>query len=212
MKKRSVRVIIASEYPAVRHFLRGAIEKSGTVVVGQAENAGRALALARNLRPDIAVIDCFLPHAIGLDGIPLTRAGGFDAAWTISEEIPNTKVVIVNNLDNKIMPEHALSSDAFLSKESDVPFSLQELETEPSASGGPVFANMHVRTQTTAAQRLTSMSDKAVLFGGLGILGGLTLMLTVIFAAAGVLLTVAGASAVLFGLAAKYAACKKFIR
>lgn len=39
-------------------------EKAGAVIVGEAENAIKALALARNLGPGIVVIDSCLPQSI----------------------------------------------------------------------------------------------------------------------------------------------------
>src|SRR3989304_4521002 len=101
MEKRSLRVIVASERPEMRYFLRGIVEQEGqTVIVGQAENGIKALALARNLRPDVVVVDCYLPHA-----------GGLDTAQKISEEIPNTKVILLRNLDKEVLAESSLGSD-----------------------------------------------------------------------------------------------------
>jgi CheY-like chemotaxis protein len=97
MQRQNVRVILASEHPEVRHFLREVVEEeSGAVILGQAENATKALALAKHLRPDVAIIDCYLPHTMGSDTVPLSRVGGLDVAESISEEIPDTKVVLLN--------------------------------------------------------------------------------------------------------------------
>lgn len=212
MQRQNVQVILASEYPQARYFLRQVVEEeAGAVIVGQAENATRALTLARNLRPDVAIIDCYLPHAIGLETVPLSRVGGLDTAQTISEEIPNTRVILLINIDVKALPERGLGSDvaAFFSREgtgATIPFTVQKLCHEVEKLSTPIFANVEVKPRSAFWQKVSSVSDKAILFGGLGILAGLSLMLTMILAGAGVFLAVAGAVTMLLGLAGKLAA------
>ncbi len=68
MKQQSIRVMRASEYPEMRTFLREIVEaEDRAVIVGQAENATRALTLAKNLRPDVAIIDSYLPINMVMD-------------------------------------------------------------------------------------------------------------------------------------------------
>ena len=64
--------------------------------VGEVENATKALTLAKTLRPDIAVIDSCLPNAVGLDVSPI-----------IYEQMPEVRVILVNNLDANVAPENA---------------------------------------------------------------------------------------------------------
>ncbi len=209
MQRQDLRVIVASEYPRVQYFLRDVVEEeAGAVIVGQAENATKALTLARSLRPDIAIIDCYLPYAVGLDTLPPSRIGGLDTAQTISQEIPNTRVILLNNLDTEVLPEHVLGSGvtAFFSRKtnrSNTPFTLQELYQEAEPLSSFVFANVNVQARATLRQKVADLSDKAILFGGLGILGGLALMITAILAGAGVFLAAAGAAAMFLGLAGK---------
>ena len=182
MQRQNVRVILASEYPEVRHFLREVVEEeTGAVFLGQAENATKALTLARRLRPDVAIIDCYLPHDIGLDTVSLSRIGGLDTAQTISEEIPNIRVILLNNLDTVILPDRSLNQDvaAIFSMErmaTNIPFTLQDLCHEVVPSNALVFANVETKQGATIRQD--------VLFGGLGILGGLMLMVALAFAGA----------------------------
>lgn len=212
MQEQNARVMLASEYSEVRHFLREVVEEQGgVVIVGEAENVTRALTLARNLRPDIAVIDCCLPHAVGLDSIPLSRIGGLDIAQTISEEIPNTRVILVTNLDIKIAPEDVWGSDrtvCFYREKigANIPFTLQELCLEVVQSSVLVFTNIEVKPPVALRQKVANISDKAILFGGLGILGGWFLIITMMFAQVGAFLALAGVVTLLFALAAKLTA------
>ncbi len=209
MQRQDVRIMLASEHSEVRYFLREVVEEeAGVVIVGQAENATKALTLARNLRPDVAIIDSHLPHAVGLDTIPLSRIGGLDTAQTISEEIPNTQVILLSNLNEAVLPKQNLGSDVdtFFSREiigTNTPFTLQKLYHEAEQLSILVFANVEVKQRAALSQKVANISDKAILFGGFGILGGLALMLTVVLAGAGVFLAAAGAATVFLGLAGK---------
>lgn len=209
MKQQSIRVMLASEYPEIRSFLKEIVEaEDKTVIVGQAGNAIKALALAKNLRPDVAIIDSYLPHIIGLDTIPLSRIGGLDTAQIISEEIPDIRVVLLNSPQDRVSPERswALGSGASLCKESQgacIPFTLGELEQETVPSGALVFANVEADTEAALSRKVTSLSDKAIFFGALGILGGWMLIITMFLAGAGVFVALAGVATMLLGLAGK---------
>lgn len=212
MRRQNVRVILASEHPQVRYFLKEVIEEDpGTVVVGQAENAAKALTLARNLRPDFAVIDSYLPHTIGVDSIPLSRAGGLDTALAISEEVQNAQVVLVTNMDVAISSEDRLGPGlavSFSKKElaASIPFKLRELYHGDTILPHPhalVFANVEVKPQPTLEKKGTSTSDAAIFLGGIGLLVGLVLTATMFLAGVGAFLALAGGVTVFLGVAWK---------
>ena len=212
MKNKNVRVIVASERPEVQYFLRGLVEDRGKVVtVGQAQNAPEALTLARNLRPDVAIIDCYLPCVVGLDTIPLSRTGGLDIAQTISEEIPNTRVILLNNLDTGIVPARALAGGtggacAQASGGDEVPLSSEDLSDKFVQPNALVFAKIEVKPEAPFRRQNASLSEKTIFFGCLGIAGGWLLTITMVLAPVGVTLASVGAAAVLFGLAVKLTA------
>jgi len=209
MERKDVRVIVASESPKVQYFLREVVEEEGGVAtVGQAQDASEVLTLARNLSPDVAIIDCYLPYVVGFDDIPLSRIGGLDIAQAISGEIPNIRVILLNNLDAEVSSGYGLGLGkvVFFSRKtngSNTPFTLQQLyqETEPPSS--LVFANVEVKQQVVLRQKVASISDKAIFFGGLAIAGGWLLTITMVFAPVGVPLALAGVATMLLGLAVK---------
>ncbi len=211
MQKQIARVILASEYPEVQHFLREVIEgEPGTVVIGQAENATKALTLARNLRPDFAIIDSYLPHTIGLDTVPLSRAGGFDTAQAISEEIPNARVILVTNMDAGINLGGSLGPDLALSfskkeLEATVPLKLREIRCDPIQPCPLVFANVEMGPRAKLEQKSNDISDTAMFLGGLGILIGLGLTATMFLAGVGAFIALAGGVAIFLGVAGKLA-------
>lgn len=216
----NMRVMLASEYPHVRHLLNELAKREpDAVVVGQAENGIKATALARSLKPDVAVLDFHLPHTVGLDTIPLSRVSGLDTALAISESSPNTRVIVVGNLDTRAIQEQGpgLAYEVCLSTQTAVaslPLMLREVSRRNgSQPGGVVFANvetnaaviagMQVKERKLLRQRIAENSDKAILLGGLAILGGLFAMITVILAPVGILLVAGGAGSMLLGAAAK---------
>ncbi len=209
MENKNVRVIVASERPDVQYFLREIVEDRGKIVtVGQAQNAPEALTLVRNLRPDIAIIDCYLPCVIGLDPIPLSRTCGLDIAQTISEEIPNTRVILLNNLDTGIVPNRPLTTGvgavySIVSQGVDVPLTSEDLSDKLVQPNALVFANIEVRPEAPFRRPNASLTEKTIFFGCLGIAGGWLLAITMVLAPVGVMLASIGAASVLFGLTVK---------
>ncbi len=218
MQRQKVGVILASEYPEVRHCLREAVaEEDGAVILGEAENATKTLTLARHLRPDVAIIDCYLPHAIGLDTVPLSRMGGLDIAQHISEELPNTQVILVNNLDNGVLLADGPSSDvtAVFSIEREgatTALALQDLYHQMAQLNTLVFANVLVRPKASLRRKAISLRGEDLVFGGLGIIGGLGLIAVLVFVKAWLVLALAGAIAVGFGIAGIWKKAKQGVR
>jgi len=60
--------LLADDHPAVIAFVRGVIEEHGLKIVGPATTGPEALALARDQRPSVALVDLRMP---GVDGFEL---------------------------------------------------------------------------------------------------------------------------------------------
>jgi DNA-binding NarL/FixJ family response regulator len=82
-----MRVLIADDHPIVRKGLRRLLESSGIDVVAEAVDAREALRLAVEERPDVAVLDLFMP-----------AGGGLEATRRILRERPGTRVVVVSGV------------------------------------------------------------------------------------------------------------------
>ena len=210
MQKQNVRVVLASEHPQMRHFLSEVIEKEdGIDITGQARDANKALTLVKNLRPDVAVVDCYLPYDAGLEAIPMSRINGLDTAQAILEEIPNTRVLLLSNLNAEALPGGNLNADntAFFSREKNgvnIPVTLQGLYQEMLLPGAVVFADVGVKQLEPLQQQVTRISDKFIFFGALGLAAGWLLTLTIFLAwPVGVFLALTGGVTVLLGLAGK---------
>jgi len=79
------RVLLADDHALVRYALRSLLEMSGAEVVGEADQGRDMLRLARELEPDVAILDITMP---GLNGI--------DAAEMLRDQCPRTRIVILS--------------------------------------------------------------------------------------------------------------------
>jgi len=66
-----LRVLIADDEAIIRMGLRKMLEEMGHQVVGVAADGIRAVELARQTRPDLAILDIKMP---GMDGLEAARA------------------------------------------------------------------------------------------------------------------------------------------
>ncbi len=63
-------VLIVDDYEPFRESARGLLEGGGFDVVGEAAGGAEAVALARELRPDVVLLDVHMPD---LDGFEVAR-------------------------------------------------------------------------------------------------------------------------------------------
>ena len=84
----ATRVLITDDHGVVRQGLRMSLSLDPDLeVVGEAENGREALAMARNLRPDVVLMDLLMPE---MDGIEATDA--------IRSELPEVEVMALTSV------------------------------------------------------------------------------------------------------------------
>jgi len=66
----TIRVVIAEDEAIIRLDLKESLEEEGYEVVGEAGRGDQAIELARELRPDLAILDIKMP---GVDGLTAAR-------------------------------------------------------------------------------------------------------------------------------------------
>jgi DNA-binding NarL/FixJ family response regulator len=82
----SIRILLADDHRILREGLRSLLaQQPGITVVGEASDGESAVALARDLRPDLVIMDVVMP---GLDGVAATRR--------IRAECPDTRVIALS--------------------------------------------------------------------------------------------------------------------
>ena len=84
----ATRVVIADDQELVRVGFRLILERAGFEVVGEAGDGAQAIALVREVKPDVVLMDIRMPI---LDGIEATRA--------IVAEAPATRVLALTTFD-----------------------------------------------------------------------------------------------------------------
>ena len=82
------RVALAEDDVLLREGLASLLERSGFAVVGQGGDAAELIALVREHRPDLVVVDIRMPPGHSTEGL--------DAARVIRQEFPQTAVMILS--------------------------------------------------------------------------------------------------------------------
>ena len=82
------RVVLADDDVLLREGLASLLERSGFEVVGQGGDGSELIALVREHRPELAVVDIRMP--------PTHTTEGLDAARVIREEFPETAILVLS--------------------------------------------------------------------------------------------------------------------
>jgi DNA-binding NarL/FixJ family response regulator len=94
-------ILIADDHALFRDSLRSLLEAHGLTVVGEARNGREAVELARQLKPDVLLMDLTMPE---MDGLAATKL--------ISAELPGVKVVVLTASDEDAKLFEAIKSGA----------------------------------------------------------------------------------------------------
>src|SRR5437764_11613612 len=80
----SLRILVADDHEIFRQGLKVLLDREGFEVFGEAADGHQAVRLARDLRPDVAILDLAMPLLNGLD-----------AAREIHQVSPQTRTVLL---------------------------------------------------------------------------------------------------------------------
>jgi two-component system chemotaxis response regulator CheY len=84
----AIRVLIADDSISIRELLRWQLERLGYEVVGEAENASKAVALFRTLKPDVITLDLVMPNEEEMDALTAFRI--------IKKEAPRVPILVLS--------------------------------------------------------------------------------------------------------------------
>lgn len=96
-----MRILIADDHALFRDGLRSLLTAEGHEVIGEAKNGRDAIAMARQLAPEMVLMDLSMPE---MDGIAATKV--------IAAEMPDVKVVILTASESDATLFDAIKSGA----------------------------------------------------------------------------------------------------
>jgi DNA-binding NarL/FixJ family response regulator len=154
------RVLIADDFELLREGIASVLEASGEIeVVGHAENGLEAVERARELRPDVLMLD-----------LRMAGHGGMEALNVCREEIPEVRVLVLTANENpdKVRSAMAAGATGYLTKQATgddlcaavlavvggtVVISPSLVDPPPVEDAEPSAANRTVAQTLTARQR-----------------------------------------------------------
>jgi two-component system, NarL family, nitrate/nitrite response regulator NarL len=129
-KKQIIKVLLADDHPVVRKGLQTCLSKRANLkVVGEAADGDEALRKARELSPDVVLMDISMP---GMNGLAVTEV--------LRKEAPDMKVLVLSVHSNKDYIFRVIQAGAhgYVSKEAPPEELLRAIESV--YSGEPHFS------------------------------------------------------------------------
>jgi DNA-binding NarL/FixJ family response regulator len=98
----TIRILVVDDHPIVRQGLKTLLEgHSGWQVIGEASDGAEALEKARELNPDVMVLDVTMP-----------RMNGLEACRILRRQAPELEILFVTQHDSPQMMREALEAGA----------------------------------------------------------------------------------------------------
>lgn len=116
-----LRLIIADDQPVIRRGLALMLgSEDGIEIVGQAANGEEVLKLARQLQPDVVIMDLQMP-----------RMSGVAATQRLAQELPQVRVVVLTTFDDDDLVFEAVraGAQAYLLKDAEEADILETVRT-----------------------------------------------------------------------------------
>jgi DNA-binding NarL/FixJ family response regulator len=98
----TIRILLVDDHPIVRQGLKTLLEgHSGWEVIGEASDGAEAVEKAKDLGPDVMVLDVTMP-----------RMNGLEACRVLRKECPRLEILFVTQHDSPQMMREALEAGA----------------------------------------------------------------------------------------------------
>jgi NarL family two-component system response regulator LiaR len=106
----TIRVLICDDHQVVRQGIRAFLStRSGIAVVAEASDGAEAITLARQLRPDVILMDLLMPNVDGIEAVRQIRA-----------EQPDARILVLTSFatDDQVFPAIKAGALGYLLKDS----------------------------------------------------------------------------------------------
>jgi two-component system, NarL family, nitrate/nitrite response regulator NarL len=135
MTSEPIRVVIVDDHPLVREGIRHALAAPGFAVVGEAGSGADGIAIAKDLRPDVIVLDINLPGQSGIE-----------TAAVLRHQLPDLRILMLSVHDHAeyVLESVKAGAHGYLRKDS-LPEDLRRAIREVHAG------NNHFQVVTTTA-------------------------------------------------------------
>lgn len=101
-KHKSIRIVLVDDHPVVRQGLRAILSTFDEISVeGEAAGGQEAIVMAKDLKPDVMVMDITMPSMSGIEAISI-----------LSRDTPGVKVLALSMHDNRSYVTQALKAGA----------------------------------------------------------------------------------------------------
>ena len=98
----TIRILLVDDHPIVRQGLKTLLEgHSGWEVIGEAADGAEAVEKAKNLSPDVMILDVTMP-----------RMNGLEACRVLRQQCPGLEILFVTQHDSPQMMREALEAGA----------------------------------------------------------------------------------------------------
>ncbi len=94
-----IRLLVVDDAPFIREIVRHSVRSSAIEIVGEAEDGVEAVAMARELQPDVILMDIVLP-----------LKSGIDAAREIIEEHEHIRIIGFSTNDHETIVMKAVDA------------------------------------------------------------------------------------------------------
>jgi DNA-binding NarL/FixJ family response regulator len=102
MAENAPRLLLVDDDGGIRQALRNLLEDEGMDVVGEAGDGAEGVERAKELSPDVILMDMRMPGM-----------GGIEATKLIKDVLPTTQIVILSVYDDQVLLQDASQAGAF---------------------------------------------------------------------------------------------------
>jgi len=151
-----MRILIADDHPLFRDGLRSLLMAEGHEVAGEAKNGREAVTLARELKPDLVLMDLQMPELNGIDATKL-----------LTTELPDIKVVILtaSEEDSKLFDAIKSGAQGYLLKnlEADTFFEMLDRAQRGEPALTPALARKLLQEFAKPAETASAPAEEETL-------------------------------------------------